>query len=131
MSMRRLASTQSKYVGPNENGVCSVKNPYYRASIVISRGKESGNDPRQEDLLKAMHLKRGALKRGKYTAIMDRWQNDEVYRESQLVHGWTDEWVKYLDYISEIDISHNALCRQRLRYENTVCMRGVDSNKQA
>ena len=62
---------------------------------------------------------------------MDRWQNDEVYRESQLVHGWTDEWVKYLDCISEIDISHNALYRQRLRYENTVYMRGVDSNKQA
>ena len=75
--------------------------------------------------------KRGVLKRGKYTSILDRWQNDEVYRESQLAHGWTDEWVKYLDNISEIDISHNAPFRQRVRYNNIVCMRGVDSKKQA
>ena len=35
-------------------------------------------------------------------------QNDEVYRASQLVLGWTDEWVEYLDYISKIDISHET-----------------------
>ena len=62
-----------------------------------------------------MDAKRGALKRGKYTSILDRWQNDEVYRESQLVHGWTEEWVKYFDYISKIDVSHDAPYRQRLR----------------
>ena len=69
-----------------------------------------------------MDAKRGVQERGKYTSIWDRWQNDEVYRESQLVHGWTDEWVKYLDYISEIDIIHNAPYRQRQRYESTVYM---------
>ena len=78
-----------------------------------------------------MDAKRGALKRGKYNSLMDRWQNDEVYRESQLVHGWTDEWVKYLNYISKIAISHDAPHRQRQRYESTVCMRSVHSNKQA
>ena len=46
---------------------------------------------------------------------------------SYLVHGWTEEWVKYLDYISKIDLSH----RQRLRYERTLHMRCADSNKQA
>ena len=63
--------------------------------------------------------------------ILDQWQNDELYRASQLVHGWTDEWVKYLNYISKIDISHEAPYRQRLPYESTLYMRGVDSNKQA
>ena len=48
-----------------------------------------------------------------------------------MVHGWTDEWVEYLDYIFEIDTSHDAPYRQRLRYEITIYMRGVDSNKQA
>ena len=49
-----------------------------------------------------------------------------------MVHGWTEEWVKYLDYISKIDISHDAPYRQRLRYNSTICMRSVDSNnKQA
>ena len=59
------------------------------------------------------------------------WQNDEIYRASQLVHGWTEEYAKYLDYISQIDISHEAPNKQRSRYENTLFMRGVDSNKQA
>ena len=78
-----------------------------------------------------MDATRGVLKRGKRTSILDRWQNDAVYRESQLVHGWTDEWVKYLDYISKIDISHDAPYRQRQGYESTVYMRGADSiNKQ-
>ena len=45
--------------------------------------------------------------------------------------GWTEEWVKHLEYISKIDISHDAPYRQRLRYESTIYMRGVDSNKQA
>ena len=85
-----------------------------------------------------MDAERGALKRGKYTSVIDRWQNDEVYRVSQLAHqktvaqiqldigpmtertsqlvqGWTEEYVKYLDYISKIDISHDARYNQRIR----------------
>ena len=108
----------------------ALKTLYYRTRDAIWRGMKSGHNPWQKDHHTAMDAKRRVQKRGKYTSIMDRWQNDEVYRESQLVHGWTD-WVKYLDYISEIDISHNAPYRQRLRFENTVYMRGVDSNEQA
>ena len=85
----------------------------------------------KKDHQKAMDAKRGVLKRGKYTSLLDRWQNDEVYRESQLVHGWTEEWVKYFDCISKIDISHDAPYRQPLRCESTVYMRSVDSNIQA
>ena len=78
-----------------------------------------------------MDTKRGVVKRCKNTSFLDRRQNDEVYRASQFVHGWTDEWVKYLDYISKIDVSHDAPYRQRLRHESKVCMRCVDSNEQA
>ena len=46
-------------------------------------------------------------------------------------HGCTGERVEYLDYISKIDISHDAPHRQRQRYESTIYMRSVDSNKQA
>ena len=131
MSTRRLASTQSKYVGPNQKSILQrSKTPYYRASIVISRGKKSGHNPWQLYHHNAMNAKRGALKRGKCTSKMDRWQNDEIYRASLLVHGWTDEWVKYLEYISKIVISHDAPQRQRLRYESTIFLRSVDSNKE-
>ena len=107
------------------------KTPHYRTSVVISRGKKSGHNPWQQVHQKAMDAKRGVLKRGKYTSILDRWQKDEVHRASHLVHGWTDEWVKYRDYISKIDIRHDPPYRQRQPYESTVYVRGVDSNKQA
>ena len=78
-----------------------------------------------------MHEEEQRKTRCKFTSKLDRWQNDEIYRASQLVHGWTEECVKYLDYISQIDISHEAPYRQRNRYESTLFMRGVDSKKQA
>ena len=109
----------------------ALKNPCDRNRDVSSRGMKSGHNPWQEDHHKAMDAKRGALKHGKYTSFLDQWQKDGVYRESQLSHGWTDEWVKYLGCISEKDISYDAPYRQRVRYNNTVSLRGVDSNKQA
>ena len=51
----------------------------------------------------------------KFTSILDRWQNEEIYRASLLVHGWTEEYVKYSGYISKIDISYDALYNQRNR----------------
>ena len=90
VSMRRLSSIQSKYVGPNQNSVLQLlKTPYYRTRDVISRGKKSGHNPWQQEYHKAMDAKRGALKRGKYTSVLDRWQNDEVFIESPVAHGWT------------------------------------------
>ena len=79
------------WLRPNQYDA-ALKTPYYRASVIISRGKKSGRNPGQQDHQKAMDAKRGVLKRGKYTSILDRWQNDEVFRESQLAHGWIDEW---------------------------------------
>ena len=67
----------------------------------------------------------------KLTSILDRWQNDEICRAPQVVHGWTEECVKYIDYISKIDISYDANYNQRNRHENSLLMRGVDSKKQA
>ena len=66
-----------------------------------------------------MDAKRRATKNSrKYNSTVDRWQHDEICRASQLVHGWTYEWVKYLDYISKLDISHDAPYRQRLRFND-------------
>ena len=65
-----------------------------------------------------MDARRGATKNSrKITSILDQWQNDEIYRASQLMHGWKEEYVKYPDYISQIDISHDAPYKQRNRYE--------------
>ena len=108
----------------------ALKTPYYRTKDVISRGMKSGHIPWQKDHHKAMDA-RGELKRGKHTSLLDRWQNDEVHRASQVAIGWTQTFVEYLDYISEIDMSSIAPFRQRVRCNNTICMRGVDTNKRS
>ena len=65
------------------------------------------------------------------TSIWDRWQHDEIYRTSQLSHNSSDAWVRYLDHVTQFDISHNAPQWQRERYANSTHLRSLDSNKQA
>ena len=109
----------------------ALKPPYHRTTAILSRGRKSGHNQWQMDHLKATDARREATKRNEYTSKLDRWQNDEKKQASHLVHGWTETWVKYLDHISQIDISHGAPYRQRLRHESTLHMRDVVSNKQA
>ena len=58
----------------------ALKTPYYRASIIFSRGMKSGHKPWQMDHQKDMDAKRGVLKRGQYSSFLDRLQKYEVYR---------------------------------------------------
>ena len=112
----------SKYDGPNPSSFCSVENslpPYH--SNPVKREKERTQP--------VNWCKKRSNESHEFTSILDRWQNDEIFRTSQLAHGWIGSWVKYLDYISKIDISHEALYRQRQRYESTLYMRRVDSRK--
>ena len=66
-----------------------------------------------------------------FTSIWDTWQNDEIYRKSQLAHNWSDAWVRYLDHIVQFNIYRNAPQSQRERYVNLLHVRSVDENKQA
>ena len=109
----------------------AFETPYFRTTAILSKGRKSGLNPWQTDHAKAMDTRRGATKNShKITYILD-WQNDEIYRASQLVHGWTEEYVKYFDYISQIDISYEAPYKQKIIYGSALFMRGVHSNKQA
>ena len=69
--------------------------------MVLSHGKSTTSEPRSscEKL----------VRKGTYSSILDRSQNDEVLHASQLQHNWTKEWREYLDYIRTIDISHKTL----------------------
>ena len=79
MSMWRMATTQSKYVGPNQNSICSVETPYYLAALIQSRGLKSGNNLRPNDHHKAMDAKRGALQRRYGTVgIMKRYTENLI-----------------------------------------------------
>ena len=47
-----------------------------------------------------------------------------------MTHGWTDAWVRHLDHIAKIDISHTATAEQRGRRQNLLYLRafGEDLN---
>ena len=95
--------------------------PYYAAKMNCSRGKKHGYAQWQKDHWKAKDALRAAVKTGK-VSILQRWQEDEVDRESQSVHGWAESFCRYLDAIYKIDISYTATYQQRLRYENTIAL---------
>ena len=94
--------------------------PHCRAKF-RSRGKRHGHNQWQKDHAKAVD----------HPPTLSRWQNDEIFRASQVAIGWTETYVKYFDYLTAVDIKHDAPHRQRNRYENMIFMRSDDPDSQA
>ena len=111
------------------SGFAALNTPDYRASVIISRGKKSGHNPWQMDHQKAVDAKRGATKPGEYLYTGPMAERRSI--PSFSIGTRLDRRVGQVDYISKIDISHNAPNRQRLRNESRIHVRSVDSNKQA
>ena len=82
-----------------------------------SRGAKQGQSQEQYDHFKANESTRHAKKKG-CDSILRRFQNDELYRNYQLVIGWTEEHCQYLDSLMFMDFSNTATRKERLRYEN-------------
>ena len=57
-----------------------------------TRGASHGAQPWQKHQFLAKEFMRKIHKKGMYTSILDRLQNDEVFHASQLQHKWTKEW---------------------------------------
>ena len=120
----KIATTQENVMDRIKSAFGALKALYYRTSPTITRGSQCGPNPWHHNAREAL---RSATKGDrKYTSIWDRWRNDEAYRTSQLAHNWTDAWVRYLDFIVHIGISHNAPSWQRERYINLVHLRDLD-----
>ena len=77
----------------------ALKTPYFRSTATLS-GVRKWAEPLADRSFKSHDTTRGATKRGEYTSFLDRYQNEEVYWPSHLVHGLTQHWSNYLDYIS-------------------------------
>ena len=103
-----------------------------------TRGARHGVQPWQKHHFLAKEFLKKIHKKGIYTSILDRFQNDEVFHESQLQHNWTKEWCEYLDYIRTIDISHKVSPEQlegfatlyHFRYYPKQMERGPQKKKQ-
>ena len=68
-----------------------LKTPHYRTSQIATRGRKCGPNPWQQHTTKLGDAMRSATKGERaLTSIWDRWQNDEIYRKSQLAHNWSD-----------------------------------------
>ena len=77
-----------------------LKAPYYRTSMTVTRGSKCGPNPWQQHHHKARDALRSAAKGDSgFTSIWDRWQSDAACKQSQLVHNWSDAWVRNLDHI--------------------------------
>ena len=59
------------------------------------------------------------------------WQNDATYRQSQLVHNWSDGWVRYMDHVVQFSIYHDAPQHERERNMHVLYLLSVDDNQQA
>ena len=89
MKMRKIVTTQQKCDGPDQRSIRSIE------VTIFTRRIDCGPTPWQQHHHKARDGVRSAMKgERKYTSIWDRWQNDEVYRTSQLAHNWTDAAVR-------------------------------------
>ena len=104
--------------------------PHYLARVDRSRGKKVRWCTQwQKDHWKAVDASRATNKHGKDT-ITIRWQEDEQWRESQMAHGWTEEYWKYLDYLKTIDTEYTATCGHRHRYESTITLACATKDRQ-
>ena len=104
---------------PNEEQIQRIKTRvevmivrYNQARVNYSRGKKQEEGPWQKEHWKAEDALRGARKNN-HDSIVLRCQKDEKYRESSRVHGWTEDYCRYLDYLTTIDISCSAPWHQR------------------
>ena len=83
------------------------KASFFRASPISTRGSKCGLNQWQQHRHKARDALRSAAKGDRaFTSIWERWQNDEIHKQSQLAHNWSDAWVRYLDDIVHFSIYH-------------------------
>ena len=73
-----------------------------------SRVARHGVQPWQKHHYIAKEFMRKIHKKGIFSLILDRFQNDDVFHASQLQHKWTTEWCEYLDYVKTIDSTHKT-----------------------
>ena len=122
VSLQFLAPTWWRY-----DGFEALMTPYYRATFQ-SRWRRHWHNNGNKTMQDAVDTKRGAKKRGDHPSMLGWWQNDEIFRASQVAIGWTETYVKYFDYLATVDTKHDAPHRQRNRYEIMIFMMSYGPN---
>ena len=129
------------WLRPDEHTVNQVKlrfgetcqNRFYRVlDKQIRRDADTDSFLGKQAHWKARDAKKGAWKHCKHESLLEIWQKDELYRTGQAEeHVWTIEWVKYLDFLTTVDISYTVPNFQRNLQENMARLRSNDSHLKA
>ena len=77
-----------------------------------------------------MDARRGAWKHNLHSIVI-RWQEDEKHRNSKQAHGWTEEYCRYLDFLTTFDISYTVPWHQRHQHESAITLVCNDDDRQA
>ena len=84
-----------------------LKAKCFRTSSIDAKGYKHGPNLWQKHHHKARDALRGCSKKQKTVYVdLGPMANDGTCQESQLAIHWSDAWVRYLDHIAKIDISH-------------------------
>ena len=95
-------------------------------NFVIKKGRSHGARHGKTEEEKEYHIPWNAWKRcckkvdsqgGHFTCIRDRFLRDPVYRESQLVIGWTEQKCKELDEFAKENHTYRLTLEEKRRYQ--------------
>ena len=109
----------------------ALKTPYCRTAVTLSRGRKHGHNQWQIDDAKEVDAKKGARRRRNHPCILSQGRTTKYTERLRWRSDGLRPYVKYLDYISSVDIKHEAPHQQRERYESMLFMRSADPNPQA
>ena len=109
-----------------------LKMSVFRASHPNWRGYKHGSQLWQQHHQKGNDVLRAATRKKDRTFVnfWSRWENDLDFGKSQETIGWKDAFVRYLEHIVQIGISHEAPAEQRGRFHNLVHPRGKEESLQ-
>ena len=109
-----LHSTQTQRLNQERFDILSIPNDIIKKKSY--RGAKHGNSQIQRKYHKAEDCLRKA-KKNHFTSILQRFQESETYRNSQLSHNWDEECCKELDHLALEDHSSTATAAERKRQE--------------
>ena len=130
-----ITRSRWKHIRSNQEVIRRIRKAFdvfkmllFRVSHPNSRGYKHGSQLWQQYHHKANGALRAATRKKDRTVanFWDRWENYLKYEKHSKAIGWTDAFVRYLDHIVQIDISHEAPAEQRCRYSNLVYLRGME-----
>ena len=110
---------------------CGICLRFDEATTPRIPGYHSSLLPCTSDLLKRQEAWRSSWQRDHWKAMYAKSGAKKHEKDTITANGWTEEYCRYLDYLTTIDISYTASWHQRHIYESTMTLACNDEDLQA